>query len=471
MLARLAILIAVLIGAGFPVSAQENQFQSDLRREREHIAEACDGLSLGAIGDCAYTVTTATPFHLGLGSLAPGNGFAFGLAFSERYTPNESWRLSWNGDIVGTPSGSWRGGGYMKIVRTPATSGIVVAPPGADVAPVRIRAREFTVIDVFAQTISLNEISFFGPGQSSVESGRTQFGERQTILGGTGTFPLGDVKGLATLRPSLIGGVAVRLVDIRAAVSDEAPSIEMLYDAAAAPGLNQQEPFVQFVEGMRLRPSVADGRLQFDYLFSAQQFMTSRDTRSSFHRWTVDLRHEIPLYRKVPSSGPPGFNGPNDCAQSLGSADCPPVSLSRNRHGSVTLRLLMIASGTSSGNQVPFYFQPTLGGSDLNGERLLASYDDYRFRAPNLIALQETFEHSVWGPVGVFLQVEHGKVTAEGGDLGFSSLVSSATVGVTLRAGGFPMVNLSFSWGDEGNHIIGAMNTSLLGGAARPPLF
>ena len=29
---------------------------------------------------------------------------------------------------------------------------------------------------------------------------------------------------------------------------------------------------------------------------------------------------------------------------------------------------------------VPFYFQPTLGGSDINGQRLLSGYDDYRFR-------------------------------------------------------------------------------------------
>jgi hypothetical protein len=50
-------------------------------------------------------------------------------------------------------------------------------------------------------------------------------------------------------------------------------------------------------------------------------------------------------------------------------------------------------------------------------------------------------------------------------------MVTSATVGLTLRAGGFPMVNLSFSWGAEGNHVIGTMNTALLGGSSRPSLF
>ena len=44
--------------------------------------------------------------------------------------------------------------------------------------------------------------------------------------------------------------------------------------------------------------------------------------------------------------------------------------------------------------------------------------------------------------------------------------------GLTLRAGGFPMVYLLFSWGGhEGTHTTGSMNTSLLGGGARPSLF
>jgi hypothetical protein len=42
---------------------------------------------------------------------------------------------------------------------------------------------------------------------------------------------------------------------------------------------------------------------------------------------------------------------------------------------------------------VPFYFQPTLGGSDINGTAALASYQDYRFRAPNNILARASFEH------------------------------------------------------------------------------
>ena len=204
---------------------------------------------------------------------------------------------------------------------------------------------------------------------------------------------------------------------------------------------------------------------------SAQQFLTSTASQGSFNRWTADLRHEIPLYRRTPSQGPRSFNGPNECGISAGSASCPPVQWSRNRQGTITLRLLVVGSSTSGDNRVPFYLQPTLGGSDLNGERLLAGYDDYRFRGPNLIAMQEGIEHSLWGPVGLFFMAEHGKVAEKSGDLGFNHLSHSAAIGLTLRAGGFPMVNLVFAFGGEANHVITSMNNTLLGGSSRPSLY
>jgi hypothetical protein len=89
------------------------------------------------------------------------------------------------------------------------------------------------------------------------------------------------------------------------------------------------------------------------------------------------------------------------------------VTYLRNLEGSVAFRLLSVRSG----NNVPFYFQPTLGGADINGERLLAGYDDYRFRGRNLLAFQESVEHSVWGPVGAYALVEQSRVT-DGGTFG-----------------------------------------------------
>ena len=122
---------------------------------------------------------------------------------------------------------------------------------------------------------------------------------------------------------------------------------------------------------------------------------------------------------------------------------------------------------------VPFYFQPTLGGSDINGNPSLSSYQDYRFRAPNLLLLRESFEHSIgkW-PLGFVFMADEGKLGLARGDLGSSPWLHSFSTGLTLRAGGFPQVFLLFAFGGpEGTHTIANVNTSLLGGSSRPSLF
>jgi hypothetical protein len=467
---RAAIALAAWVMA-IPVAAQESQFHADLRREAEHVAASCGDFSLKAVGNCAYTLATDSPFHVAFGSLAPQNGFGFGAAFTEHYTPNESWRLSWNADGVGAASGAWRAGLYMKIVHTPATSGVVVRPAGSSGASPTIAPREFAVVDVYAQAMSLNTIGYFGAVSPNTETLHAVYGQSQTIVGTSVTYPLGSIRAISGLRMALLGGVNGRFVSIRPGPSDQGIPITPAFTNDSAPGLTAQDPFVEFREGLRFRPALANGWLRLDYLVSAQQFRTSTESRSSFDRWTIDLKHEIPIYRHVSSTGPREFNGPDECRQAVGSPGCPPVQWSRNREGAVGFRLLVSSATASEGSQVPFYFQRTLGGSDIDGEMLLASYEDYRFRGPKLLALQERFEHSIWGPFGAYVLAEQGKVALAGEDLGFGDLTTSTTIGLTLRAGGLPMVNLSFSWGGGGHHVIGAMSPTLLGGSSRPSSF
>ncbi len=131
--------------------------------------------------------------------------------------------------------------------------------------------------------------------------------------------------------------------------------------------------------------------------------------------------------------------------------------------------MLVSRSGVSGDAVVPFYFQPTLGGSDVDGRRLLTSFDDYRFRGPNLVALRESVEHSVAGLFGLFVAAEQGTVAEH--SAGFGSLEQSYALGVTIRAGGVPMIVISEGWGPkEGRHFTFTMNTSLLGGSARPAI-
>ena len=108
---------------------------------------------------------------------------------------------------------------------------------------------------------------------------------------------------------------------------------------------------------------------------------------------------------------------------------------------------------------------------EKNGNASLTSYQDYRFRAPNVLLFRQSFEHSIWGPLGFTFMVDEGKVALTRGGLGSSNWVHSFSSGLTLRLGGIPQVSFLFSWGgNEGTHTIVNQGSSLLGGSARPSL-
>jgi hypothetical protein len=84
---------------------------------------------------------------------------------------------------------------------------------------------------------------------------------------------------------------------------------------------------------------------------------------------------------------------------------------------------------------------------------------------------QQSFEHSIYGPLGFTFGIDEGTLSMTRGSLLSSTWLHSFSVGLTLRAGGLPAVALLFSWGGgEGTHTIANVNTSLLGGSSRPLL-
>jgi hypothetical protein len=448
----------LVVSACMIACAQESALQGELRREGERVSEACGTFNFKSVPGCAYTLFTDHPLHIAAGSMPPQNGFGLGGAFVwSKNTKN--WRKSWDFDAVGAFSGAWRAGVYMKMVHTPHPAKIQGTHP-------------YTVFNFYAQSTSLNKINFFGLGNGTTLPGKSLFGMSQTIVGASAIKPVFGLKPIHWLNLALLGEINGRFVDIRGEHGQSVPSIETLYTDATAPGLSSQPGFVQLGEGLRIKPAI--GNLQLNYLGKFQQFFAPSSSQNSFLRWIVDLDHSYSLYGTSHSAVSGETLGPDSCAQ--GDEKCPPMlpqraPNTRNYNGSIDVRLLLSESITSGTSAVPFYFQQTLGGSDINGALALGSYQDYRYRAPNLLLLEESFEHSIWGPFGVKLMADEGRVALTRGDLGFSHLRHSFAGGLTLRAGGFPMVSLMFAWGGpEGHHNIANVNTSLLGGSSRPPL-
>lgn len=290
---------------------------------------------------------------------------------------------------------------------------------------------------------------------------------RHAVVGASIVMPVNGARVARALNLSLLGEINGRFVAIRTGGSPDTPFVGDVFDEADAPGLTRQPNALQLGEGVRLRPRTFSDRLQFDHTVMFQQYLGGGDSRSSFRRWRLDLVHEVPLYGRSGGVRALDANDPNSCAVTP-DGDCPPIS--RDRRGTVGVRALYITSSTSDGHVVPFYFQPTLGGQDVNGASALPSYDDYRFRGPHALLFQQSFEHSVWGPLGAWIRLDQGMVALTRGDLSLGDLKTGVATGFTVRAGGFPMIVVSYARGGGETHFAATINTSLLGGSSRPSL-
>lgn len=459
----------------------ETALGAEFRKEREALNCSCAGLK--SIFGCLSTLFTDHPLHIAVGSLAPGNGVGGGVALVTHWTPNEDWRLNWDLDAVATSNGSWRAGAYMTAIwnshvphaHSPSTGGggntVHIGGLSSDDA-------QPPIFHLYAQTVSLNKLAFFGEGPNTSDTRRSYYGMRETVLGTNVVWPLNH-RPIRPLKASLRAEANGRFVAIRPSLNQASPSIEQLYNGFTAPGLYNQAAAAQFGQGFRIEPSFVGGHIRLDYAFNLQEYVVA-DSTSSFERFTVDLLHQYVIHKNSRLRQAKEFNGPDSCSEGSATPDhrCPPLVSSgqtEDRTGSVSLRFLLSDSFIPRGHIVPFYFQPTLGGSDINGTPSLGSYQDYRFRAPNIMLFRGAFEHSLPGKLsmlGVAAMADAGNVAMRRQDLGFTHILHSYSAGLTLRAGGFPAVWLLFSWGGrEGTHHTVRVDPSLLGGSARPSLF
>lgn len=460
---------------------KESELHAELRREGERVGEACN-FTFKSIPMCGYTLFTDHPLHIAAGSMPPQNGFGLGGAFV--WTKNtRNWRLSWDFDAVGaTSGGAWRAGGYMKMIHTPhpakPTIKAVVPTSGGSAAAESSKASEkdtapfthpYALFNLYAQTISLNKLSYYGEGNDTLQTDASLFGMTQTIVGANAIKPLYEWAAIRKLNLALLGEINGRFASIRGRTGQSVPSIDAVYTNATAPGLSNQPGFVQLSQGIRIKPATGD-YLKLNYMGKFEEYFAPSSSTNSFLRWTVDLNHTIDIYGKAKSATTStDQHGPDSCAHV--NDKCPPIPHSRNLDGFITARLLLSESINSATSAVPFYFQQTLGGQDINSNMTLGSYQDYRFRAPNILLLQGSFEHSIWGPFGLKFMADEGRVALTRGDSGFSHMKHSFAAGLTLRAGAFPMVQLMFAWGGpEGHHNVFNLNNALLGGSARPSL-
>ncbi len=255
---RCSVVVLLWFAATFAL-AQESALQADFRRERERMADACGTFSFKAVPGCAIELFTDHPLAHRGGKHASAERIR---SWAQRSLPQEHQELA-------TELGCGRG---RRLQRGVASGRVHEDDPHAD-EPVRVikpvipqpgelpeaktpakkpqinLVHPYTVFNLYAQSISLNKLNFFGLGNDSTLAGASVFGMSQTIVGGSVIKPVYEWSAIRKLNLALLGEMNGRFVNIRGENGQSVPSIETLYTNATAPGLSSQPGFVQFREG------------------------------------------------------------------------------------------------------------------------------------------------------------------------------------------------------------------------------
>ena len=375
---------------------------------------------LGTLQDVFVDIFTGPGLHPTVGTIVPESGVSFGLALNNEWhiTERPHIRFTTSVEARGTTEGFWAAGAVSHMqfdwYRVQDTGSFRI--PQATVA-----VRHF----------ELPEMPFFGLGNDSSRHDRSLFELTETEVPILVDFPVGY-------------GVTFSLqANALFASSDPSSDFTNRFSQATAPGIRAST--LHMVPGFAVTyrsPDVlyglyGEGRASYEayQTLDGGAFTFDRvQARVALNYGIEDLpfaQDRFPYFRAL-----------------LGSSR-------------FTIEANLVISEPRSGNAVPYYLQPTLGGGDINNENWLRSYTNYRFRAPNTVAYGASYERRLIDPFGFSVFGQWGKVGQDVGDLDFDNMKYSVGVGLTVRLGGKTVVEFSFAWGgNEGSQAYATGNTN-----------
>lgn len=360
--------------------------------------------------DFGRTFFTGEGFHPALGSIVPGSGFAGGVAFNlERALSSLPLRSQSSIEARGSFNKFWVAGGQLSLLGS------------GDRAGNRHNHANFVV-----RHADLPELGYYGIGSLSQKNAQTAFGLGDTTAEATINFPVPKDF-------SFTGRLAGISTNPRGFHDSSTPSIEQGFTQGNTPALNTSVTDVVYGGGVD---------------------------------WTYPEEERLRGYRAQVTSAMQWFHGTNVTGYSFRRFDAtwvqkytPDVGTDL---GTIQVYARLTESLATSGNSIPFYQQPTLGGTDVENQPTLRSYPDYRFRAPNLMLFQGEYERTIYHqlPLGFLFFYDVGKV-GNRSDLDFKHMPHSFGAGITVHAGALPLVRLYYAWGGhEGNRLYPLGNTN-----------
>jgi hypothetical protein len=362
--------------------------------------------------DFGRVLFTGEGLHPAGGSIVPGSGFAGGLGLN-LYRASKSKPVRYSGSVEarGSTNGFWEAGGKFNLLGSSET---------AD-------DRHIEAI-FFVQHRSLPQLTYFGLGNTSLLANESLYGLEDTNVGADIAIPV--PKGL-----TVSGGLQGLWANPQGFHGSQTPSIEQIFTPANTPALNTATTYVIYGANVDWKHPLEECLhcwYRTDISVGLQIFHEASGAPFSFRRFNVTWMQ--------------AWNPFPDFSFDLGTV-------------SVVSRL--VESVADAGNSVPFYLQPTIGGTDINNFDVVRSYRDYRFRAPNTLTFQAEYTRPIRDPLGFLFFYDVGKVALARSDLDISHMRHSFGVGFTIRVGAFTQFKFYYAWaGREGTHTTYTGNTN-----------
>jgi hypothetical protein len=227
---------------------------------------------------------------------------------------------------------------------------------------------------------------FYGIGPHSRTEDRASFGFEAKEFRG---------RAIVTVRPWLSVGTRLGRMSpsIGSGTDDRFPSVENLFDDAGAPGLAEEPNFTYgdaFAE-VDYRDEPGNARAGGHYLLTVRKYFDGDLDRFSFRSVDLLLQHFVPIFDKKRV---------------------------------FAFQFGVTGTDADAGHRVPFYMQPTLGGS-----RTLRSAADYRFRDTHALWLNAEYRWEAFSALDMALFTDWGKVAGRASDLDLSDLEHAYGIG------------------------------------------
>lgn len=382
----------MLLGSVAPVRAQDTRTEAQ-REERERKQRALAAPESGflertlkAIERAGVPLITRDGVYLKLGTITTGSGFAFGGGYRSRR-------------FLGRAAGidAWAGMTATRYWEAQARFQAPMTRDGRVLASVFGRYQDYPRED------------FFGLGPDAPRAAFSDFRLEGPSVGGRADVRIGG--------PLTVGGGLDYLMPRVGDGTDPGlSSIGQTFDATTAPGLGDDADFVRAHAVLNLDTRQPRNARRGAWHRAEYSRYNDRDGRYSFDRLDLDLRQFASV-------------------------------LSERRV--FTARAFVSTASAVSGQAVPFYLMPTLGGNET-----LRGFRAYRFRGPHALLLQGEYRFEVWSGLDAALFYDAGKVALRRRDLTVRDLESNYGFGFRFNTDDGTILRIDTALGSrEGVHL------------------